>query len=279
MVTEHISGLASGVPYNTRSLSLTTTAVYDDEFVENRGVLQLLADADATYYFFSEDPLRDGDFESKAIWAPTSGSGIETRGDEDTELDGGSERGPRSWQETGTTGAITANLSSPQFGTRDCEMSLADALTRLRQTTFIDLIAAGTYVFKFNHLDSNASNTIDFQIRSFRSDGTIQTCAVPSTWNTSDNWTTVAGSGTTAQISQLFTADQANRHEIIFRPTPATVGAFNSRLDRVYICKVALTTHEFLPDNVPRILLANGKGRISAIMGSSTGNLSIVELR
>ena len=179
------------------------------------------------------------------------------------------------WIERGTAGNVTLNKTSAQYGGRDCIFSLASAATRL--TTTFKLPAAQALDFRFNHLDSDSGKTLDYALTEYTAAGAFNYLQGGGTWTTGVVWTNIAYSGTTAQVSRTFTSDEAAMYTLWFRATPADVGAYTSKLDRIFIAETAVAGDALhAGGSLVHMMAANG--RVSAYAAAGSPSLFVSSL-
>ncbi len=265
-----IDHLKAGRPVDTEVLSVGEASLSMNVTRKKNTLISLVCDAaQDIHYRVSYDPLLDGDFEEFwDTWAKDS------NGDVDVAGVGLRKGGP--WMELGTTGAVTLNKTGALYGSRDAKMALDSADTRFLQQMKHNLKASQSYVFTFNHKDSNATKTIDYAITEITSGG-VKYLQSGGTWSTSAYWFTVTGSTSDAQIKKVFTSDEATRYIVWFKPTAAAASE-TSQIDRVYVAEQA-TTSDHLHAGGPDIVNMKDNGRISAIKTTGSAKLYVSTLQ
>ena len=285
-------------PEDSHDLTLGTTSVADNipyrggTLIQLTGVIATTSIGQVTWRW-SPDVIKDPDFEDyKKTWAGVLGT-IPNKDDASTtntyDTAGAILKAGGPWIERGTSGAITLGKASPLVATwknlRSAVIAMDSAATRLVQGFMLK--AATAYTLYLNHLDDDSNITLDFAITERTAAGALKYVQSGGTWTTAAYWRNVAYSGTDAQATQTFTSDEKTIYEILFRVTPADVGAYTTNLDRVFIAEDALATDVELSCQAigtstvpsvhpaPYIFRAPTDGRVVAKASADTPSLNI----
>lgn len=261
------------IALRSRNLATSTTRVNDDQYTENGRLLRIMTvDADLRMRW-TEDVLRGGDFNHlfNSVWALVSG----VADVEGATLLAGERGGP--WKESGTSGAVTLNKTSPLSGLRDAKMALDDADTRFTQASLKALRTTVAHTLHIFHLqsDAGAGNTIQVAIRYF--DGSVyQWRSGATTWSATETWTTLADSATIITTNLQFKPEAEEKHEVLFRPTAASADK-DAQIGNVYIAEDALVSDPTVRGD-ETFYRADGEGRFSFITVADTGTVQISEV-
>lgn len=244
-----------GAPVDSEDLSVVAAAITSKITRPAHSIVRVVATPPSTVRLrVAYNPLKDGDFELiHTTW------GKDSNGDWDVEGNTLLAGGP--WKEKGTTGAVTLNKTSPLIGVRDAKMSHASALTRLTNTGQWDLKALGAYTAGFAYKNSNAGNTMDYSVSYVNAAGVRRWLQAGDTWG-AEHWRTAGGSAVLAYIAAAFTAEEAGRYTIGFKPTGAV--AETTVIDQVFFAETALSADALHPGG-PDLIVFEHEGRISAI--------------
>jgi hypothetical protein len=221
-------------------------------------------------YKVSYNPIEDGEFEEYWNTWDEDASGNEDQ--EDATL-----RATGPWWESGTSGAVTLNKSSPLIGKRDCEIALDSADTRLVTRTKWALKPSTAYTFGLRHIESNAAVTIDYAIQEMAADGE-KYLQSGGTWSATAYWFTIGGSAVAANLTKQFTSDEEVFYDILIRPTTATIAAETSNIDQVFIVEDAAAADTWHLGG-PELVAISHDARVSGIVaaGSETLNVSTLQ--
>jgi hypothetical protein len=156
-------------------------------------------------------------------------------------------------------------------------VSLSEVKTELVQQGAFKLAAGRAYVLGFGHKESAALMSANYAITETLDDdsGGIKWLQADGSWSATENWFNVLATSKT-DVRKTFTSDLERYYTVRFSPGSIPAGHFF--LDDVFIAEVALVTDAELPSGIQEYLLTTGRGRISAIAGSGTPNLSIAEM-
>lgn len=277
---QEIGRLAGSNPVHVEQLTIDTTPVYSVNVFQRGQVVRVIASVDA-YVKFVREHVPNGLF---GDGFHEIAQNIFTADVEDAPFD------PSAlWRPVIVTNQPTLNKTSPIAGARDLELNLADQDDEVRILLAhrrrlgeglvqpFRLKAVTNHVVRVRHIESNALNSIEFQLRYTNAANTVRYFEVGVGWTSTPTWNAITGSATEVTEDFAVATEEEGVYELRLRSDGDA--AETARIDQVgFIEAQGDLDGAFLNAEVEYIFALPFRARV-ACDGSAAGTLRIDDMR